>query len=118
MSLSLYHVTVDCDDVMKVATFWSAALERDLDADASPFFASIGRANAAQTVALFFTKVPEKKLAKNRMHLDLSGEDREVEVTRLVALGATRVDEKDEWGTRWTVMADPEGNEFCVAAKH
>jgi predicted enzyme related to lactoylglutathione lyase len=115
MSLSLYHVTVDCNDVLQVANFWSAALARSLDPEASPFFASIGRAEAAQTVALFFQKVDESKSAKNRMHVDLHSDDRESEVQRLVGLGAKRQDEKDEWGTRWTIMTDPEGNEFCVS---
>ena len=62
-----------------------------------------------------FAKVPEGKSAKNRMHLDLAAADREAEVARLVELGATRVTDMDEWGYQWTVMQDPEGNEFCVA---
>jgi predicted enzyme related to lactoylglutathione lyase len=115
MSLALYHVTVDCNDVLAVANFWSTALDRPIDPDASPFFASIGRAEAEQTTAMFFQKVDEGKVGKNRMHLDLHADDRETEVLRLVALGAKRQDEKDEWGTRWTIMMDPEGNEFCVA---
>jgi predicted enzyme related to lactoylglutathione lyase len=115
MSLKMYHVTVDCNDVLQVANFWSHALGRSLDEAASPFFASIGRADAENAVAMFFAKVDESKSSKNRMHLDLHADDRETEVQRLVGLGATRRDEKDEWGTRWTIMTDPEGNEFCVA---
>jgi len=60
-------------------------------------------------------KVPEPKTAKNRMHVDLAAADREAEVARLVELGAKRVTDMDEWGYQWTVMQDPEGNEFCVA---
>jgi len=59
--------------------------------------------------------VPEPKAAKNRMHVDLAAPDREAEVARLVALGATRVADMDEWGYQSTVLHDPEGNEFCVA---
>ncbi len=55
------------------------------------------------------------KAAKNRLHLDVAAADPEAEVTRLVELGATRVADVDEFGYTWTVMADPEGKEFCVA---
>ena len=64
---------------------------------------------------MMFIQVPEAKAAKNRMHLDLSADDRDAEVERLVALGATRIHDKDEWGIQWTTLADPEGNEFCIA---
>jgi predicted enzyme related to lactoylglutathione lyase len=49
------------------------------------------------------------------VHLDLGADDRAAEVERLLALGATHVHDKDEYGVRWTTLADPEGNEFCVA---
>jgi predicted enzyme related to lactoylglutathione lyase len=114
MGLSLHAITFDCDDPIKVSAFWSAALGRGIDEDASPFFVSIGRGQTAQH-AYFFIKVPEGKTVKNRVHLDLHAHDRESEVQRVIALGATRVDEKDEWDVRWTVMNDPEGNEFCIA---
>ena len=61
-----------------------------------------------------FAKVPEPKVAKN-LHLDLMAPDPEAEVTRLVELGGIRIAEREEHGYTWTVMADPEGNEFCVA---
>jgi hypothetical protein len=62
-----------------------------------------------------FARVPERKTAKNRLHVDLAAADRAAEVARLVELGAKRVTDVDEWGYQWTVMQDPEGNEFCVA---
>ena len=62
-----------------------------------------------------FARAPEPKTAKNRMHLDLMAHGVEAEVARLVDLGATRVADVAEYGFTWTVMADPEGNEFCVA---
>ena len=49
------------------------------------------------------------------MHVDLVADDRRAEVARLVALGATEVADKDEWGISWTVLTDPEGNELCIA---
>ncbi|MFG3529025.1 VOC family protein [Streptomyces sp. NPDC047917] len=65
---------------------------------------------------LLFQRVPEARTAKNRLHLDVhAGPDRrEAEVRRLVGLGATVLREVAEQGGRWTVLADPEGNEFCV----
>jgi Glyoxalase-like domain len=62
-----------------------------------------------------FAKVPEPKTAKNRMHVDMAAADRDAEVARLIELGATRVADMNEWDYEWTVMHDPEGNEFCVA---
>lgn len=64
---------------------------------------------------LLFLKVPEGKVAKNRVHLDVSVADREAHVARLVGAGATRLADREELGAVWTVLADPEGNEFCVA---
>jgi len=118
MSLRLNNVTFDCDDPEAVARFWSAALDRPLDPDPTPFFVSIGEAGADDGAAgpsFFFSKVPEAKTVKNRVHVDLASDDREAEVDRLVGLGARRVADKDEYGHAWTVMADPEGNEFCVS---
>jgi predicted enzyme related to lactoylglutathione lyase len=114
MTLRLGNITLDCDDTVRVAAFWSAALDRRIDDEPSEHFASIGRADEDQP-GWFFIKVPEDKTAKNRVHVDLHADDRESEVSRLVGLGATRLSDHDEWGAAWTTLADPEGNEFCVA---
>ncbi len=119
MSLAVFSITVDCTDAIVVGSFWAAALGRSLDTEPMPpsaFFTSIGRSDPAATSVMMFIGVPEAKVTKNRVHLDLQADDRAAEVERLRALGATVVHEKDEWGTRWTTMADPEGNEFCVAS--
>ena len=113
MSLRLAHITLDCDDVPKVAGFWAAALDKEVDEGASEFFATIDGANS-DVPTMMFLKVPESKSTKNRMHVDLGADDRAAEVERLVGLGATHVADKDEWGFSWSVMADVEGNEFCV----
>jgi len=123
MSFKIAAVTFDCEDALTVATFWSAALDRPLDPKPSSDFASIGMPEHRDTrgwhldqePTWLFAKVPEPKVAKNRMHLDLAAPDQEAEVTHLVELGATRVADMNEWGYKWTVMQDPEGNEFCVA---
>lgn len=114
MTLSLGNITLDCNDTVKVATFWSAALNRPLDDNASEFFVSIGQTEPGQT-GWFFIKVPEDKNVKNRMHVDLRAGDRDLEITRLIALGATEYRRYDEWGHVWTTLFDPEGNEFCVS---
>ncbi len=119
MTLRIGNITFDCDDVLKVAQFWSAAIGRPLDPRSSPGFASIGGGDPDRLEpAWYFEKVPEQKRAKNRMHLDLVDPD-SAAVERLVSLGASVVAEHEIWGGRhhWTVMQDPEGNEFCVAPK-
>ncbi|MBA2555689.1 MAG: VOC family protein [Geodermatophilaceae bacterium] len=112
--IALQHVTVDCRDATALAAFWSAALDRPVDDGASEHFASIGIRFRSRQPAWLFIHVPEAKTAKNRMHVDFGTADRSTEVERLVALGASTHGEHDEFGVRWTVLADPEGNEFCV----
>jgi len=119
VTLSVGSVTVDCNDVATVAGFWSAALGMPLDPDASPYMASLNR-TGTQLPRFLFLKVPEATTAKNRLHLDLlvdQGVPRLREVARLVELGATHLADKDEWGHSRAVLTDPEGNEFCIAAR-
>ncbi|MBG0565475.1 VOC family protein [Actinoplanes aureus] len=111
--LTLAHITFDCDDSTALAAFWSQALQRPVDDGANEFFATIGAAEPGPT--FMFLKVGEPKTAKNRCHLDLTAEDRDAEVKRLLTLGATYQSEHDEYGHHWIVLHDPSGNEFCVA---
>ncbi|MBK5305318.1 MAG: hypothetical protein JJD92_01375 [Frankiaceae bacterium] len=67
---------------------------------------------------MLFTPVPEDKTAKNRLHIDLRPEDQDEEVRRIEALGATRVSVGQGPEVTWVVLADPEGNEFCVLRAH
>ena len=125
---TLSNITFDCTDPTTVATFWAALLERDVDPGHNPYMRSIGMPapGSAPSESVtgpvgpiwLFLAVPEPKTAKNRMHLDLTCADRPAEIARLVALGATHVRDVAEWGLEWTVMADPEGNEFCLAQAH
>jgi predicted enzyme related to lactoylglutathione lyase len=113
------NITLDCDDVLKVARFWSAALGRPLDARSSERFASIGTADPERAeLAWYFARVPGPKRAKNRVHLDLFDASPSA-VEELVRLGATVVEAHEVPGGshRWTVLQDPEGNEFCVASR-
>jgi hypothetical protein len=63
-----------------------------------------------------FNRVPEPRQAKNRVHVDLVSSDWKTEVDRVIGLGATRIGDFDEGGSMWTTLADPEGNEFDIAA--
>jgi catechol 2,3-dioxygenase-like lactoylglutathione lyase family enzyme len=113
MPVRLAHITLDCHDPAALAGFWSAALDRPVDEGASEYFASIDD-KVADRPSWFFIAVPEGKSTKNRLHVDLTADDRPAEVERLVGLGARALSDHDEWGAVWTVLADPEGNEFCV----
>jgi predicted enzyme related to lactoylglutathione lyase len=115
MTASLCNITIDCADPPAVAGFWSAVLDRPVDPGGSQWMCSIGLKDPDAIPSWLFLKVPEPKTAKNRMHVDLVTDDREKEVERLVDLGARRVGDKDEYGLVWTILTDPEGNEFCVA---
>ncbi len=117
MTARVGNIAFDCDDVLKVAAFWSAVLGRPLDQGSSKVWASIGGADAARgEPAWYFAQVPERKQAKNRVHVDLVDPDPSA-VEALVRLGATVTREEQMPGHSWTVMQDPEGNEFCIAAK-
>jgi hypothetical protein len=103
-------VTWDCADALRVARFWAAALGTDVDEESAPDRAFVEAAGWGGP-NMWFVRVPEAKIAKNRVHFDLRAPGPVAdEVARLAALGATVLDD----GTDLTVMADPEGNEFCV----
>lgn len=115
MALTLQMINLDCADVAGQAAFWSQALGVPVDEnDGNAFMRTVGYQSPALP-RMMFLKVPEGKTVKNRMHLDLHADDRAAEVARLVALGATHLRDHDEWGVQWTVLTDPEGNEFCIA---
>jgi Glyoxalase-like domain len=119
MAARVGNITLDCDDALALARFWSAAVDRPVDDASSEVFASIGGGDVdRREPAWYFERVPEAKQAKNRMHLDLFDDDVDA-VERLVALGASVVGRHTVPGTEhhWTVLLDPEGNEFCVAAR-
>jgi catechol 2,3-dioxygenase-like lactoylglutathione lyase family enzyme len=106
-------MTIDCDDLQKVATFWERALGyRRLYQDDGEL--ALGAPDGSTTTDLLLLRVPDRKQVKNRLHLDLRPDDRDTEVVRLEGLGATRVDIGQSGDESWVVMADPEGNEFCV----
>lgn len=112
MSLSFSNITFDCRNPRLLAHFWAETLGRSIG-ESSDGYASLPPLTTGEPT-LHFIRVPEGKAAKNRIHFDLGTRDRLNEVVRLVSLGATRVTELSENGYVWTVLQDPESNEFCV----
>lgn len=110
MASVIKAVSFDAADALGLATFWAAAFGSDVDEDSTAERAFVEAAGWGGP-NIWFTRVPEPKTAKNRMHFDLRAPGTlEAEVARLEKLGATVV-RRDPGHT---VMQDPEGNEFCV----
>jgi predicted enzyme related to lactoylglutathione lyase len=114
MGAVLREIIIDCDDPARVARFWAEVLGWTVQDNHGVLWMSESGAPFPDLL-LVFVAVPERKSVKNRIHLDVSpvGCDRDEEVARLVALGATPVD-VGQGEAPWVVLADPEGNEFCV----
>jgi predicted enzyme related to lactoylglutathione lyase len=114
MPLALHHIVIDSHDLPAQARFWSEALhwqilsvrEREI----------VVGSHEDAPVGLCLMPSPDVKSVKNRVHLDLTtgADDRDVEIERLLSLGASRVDVGQTGEEFWDVLADPEGNEFCV----
>jgi hypothetical protein len=117
MTLRVSEIVIDCADHDTVVAFWLAAFGEYRRIDVNEQYVAIAPLERAPgRPAILFQKVPEPKAVKNRVHLDLRGETMAGEVERLCGLGATFIAERSLGeDTRWTVMADPEGNEFCVS---
>ena len=113
----LREVVLDCNDPGRVAEFWGAVLGWDVRQQHDAFWMSES-GEPFPDLCLVFVAVPENKTVKNRIHLDVSpvGCERDEEVARVVALGATRAD-VGQGEQPWVVLADPEGNEFCVLGR-
>jgi hypothetical protein len=128
MALKWYTVVIDCHDVHAQARWWADVLDWQLvfESDGEVGIAPKDYEDRPLSVAewhtvgpaLIFLPVREGKTVKNRLHLDLAPhitDDRDALIESLLARGATHADiGQDESKTSWTVLADPEGNEFCV----
>ncbi len=108
----LRNMVIDCADVERQAQFWSAATGYPIQQRYEDHIALALSPTARPR--LLVIKVPDPKTVKNRVHLDLGADDVEAEVERLVGLGATSLERVENYGESWVVLADPEGNEFCV----
>ncbi|WP_327169390.1 VOC family protein [Streptomyces subrutilus] len=109
------NVAIDCADAYELARFWSRVTGRPLHPDDKPGDQET-QVLLAEGPVLYFNQVSESKKIKNRIHLCLRPEtSREQEVERLLGVGAALVsDHRNPDGSGWAVLADPEGNEFCV----
>ena len=115
MSLEVAWLTIDCSAPEPIARWWAAALGWDVvyQADDEWIIQRPGGPEGDE-MRILFIQVPDEKIAKNRLHLDLRPEDQDAEVLRLEGIGAKRIDIGQGPDVTWVVMADPFGNEFCV----
>jgi hypothetical protein len=117
MGLAPDTLTFDCAETLLVASFWAGALGFGIDRDEDdPDDDGVLLIDPTKrTRGVYFQSVPEPKVVKNRVHLDLRpATTMDEEVERLRSLGATDIRYVDEGAGSWTIMGDPEGNEFCV----
>jgi len=107
-------LVLDCADPERLAEFWSAAIGHVTLGGAGNYVLLVDE--AGRQPKLLLQRVTEPKAGKNRMHFDIETPAVDEEVERLEGLGGRRIvaDAIEEHGNRWVVMADPEGNEFCV----
>ncbi|EOD63189.1 VOC family protein [Amycolatopsis vancoresmycina] len=115
MPSSVLHVSVDCADPYQLCQFWSEVTGKPIPETGSPGDDEVG-IELEGGIDLLFLKVPEPKTVKNRLHVCLQPDiARDDEIERILGLGATLVNDlRNPDGTGWAVLADPEGNEFCV----
>jgi predicted enzyme related to lactoylglutathione lyase len=114
MAVWLHHIVIDAHDLQALARFWAQVLgwrilsEREQEV--------VIAVDETAPVGICFMPVKDQKTVKNRVHLDLTPDpdDPDAEIQRILALGARKVDIGQTGAESWTVLADPEGNEFCV----
>ncbi|MGW3146336.1 VOC family protein [Streptomyces sp. NPDC001177] len=111
MAMQWEQVTVDAADPVTLGRWWATALGWVVVDDAPDEYEI--RPEPDRLPGLLFVAVPEAKTVKNRLHLDFRPDDQESEVARLLSLGAGRAG-VGQGEQPWTVLTDPEGNEFCV----
>jgi hypothetical protein len=117
MALRLENISFDCHDAEKLAEFWRDVLGwriTSIHPEEVVLQPLAGTPEEGVLPDILFLPVPEPKSAKNRVHLDVRPTDQVAEVERILNLGATRVDIGQTAECTWVVLADPEGNEFCV----
>ena len=106
-------ITVDSADAESLATWWAARLGAETLATNDGWYVMLG--GEGMPVRLSFQKVSDPTPGKNRLHLDLEADDLDAETARLVEAGATEIGHRSAGEFRWVTLADPDGNEFCVA---
>jgi len=128
MSLRWYSVVIDCHDIAAQARWWAGVLDWQIIYEAGDEVVIVPKHVTEESLrttpweqvgpGLVFVPVPEDKVVKNRLHIDLApqpDDDQAAMVESLISIGATRADVgQEEAEATWVVLADPEGNEFCV----
>ena len=116
-AVRISHVMLDAADPEALAPFWCGLLGTEIaarfDGDRFVFLRPAGEAEPA----LGIQKVPEPKTIKNRMHVDLEVDDLEASTRWVRRHGGSRIADRETAGVHWRVMADPEGNEFCLVPR-
>ena len=111
-------ITIDCADPAALADFWSKVLDWKIGGEGDEVWIEKELKEGETTDApdILFLRNPDKKTVKNRLHLDLRPDNQAAEVDRLIALGAKTIEigQSNYAECTWVVMADPDGNEFCV----
>jgi len=115
MTLTLGMVTFDTNDAEALATWWAEQTGAEIVQNHEGYFVVV--AGGSLKVLLAFQKVDDPTPGKNRVHLDLTAADLDGEVDRLESVGATVVGRRGDENFRWVTMADPQGNQFCVAGQ-
>ena len=113
MLTNFHAVSFDANDVGLLARFWSEATGGELNSDGLPYFAMITPTHVGMP-RIIVLQVPEPITAKNRVHIEFEVADLQHEREQLETIGAGFVAEHEWDGSRWLVMADPEGNQFCL----
>ena len=117
MALRIECLSIDAHDPAAQARWWSEALGwriTEEDGDEGEYVIAPPEGSDAGLGEILFIRVPEEKGVKNRLHLDLRPDDQAAEVARFEQLGAQRVDVGQSADVTWVVLADQEGNEFCI----
>ena len=131
-----FQITIDCDDADRMASFWSSALGYEVEPPPAGYLSwedflrasdiPLPPSGSISAIVdpdghgprVLFLRVPETKSVKNRLHFDIrtdrSDSGKQEKIAALTDAGATTVRRVDEHGGWWMIMADPEGNEFCV----
>jgi hypothetical protein len=119
VDIRIQCVVIDADDCERLARFWSEALGWRITYESVTEWCiepPEGSPEVDVAPDILFVRVPDRKVVKNRLHFDLRPADQQAQVRRLFELGAIRADIGQSDDAPWVVMADREGNEFCVLA--
>jgi predicted enzyme related to lactoylglutathione lyase len=119
MTSRIRNVTFDCSDAYALSSFWANVLAYEPNDANAPGLTECAIVDGDGGHRLLFIEVPEAKQVKNRVHLDVVPIDQgsKAEIERVTELGASVIAEIEEPDEHWVVLADPEGNEFCIICR-